>query len=199
MSDETPPDQNESNTGTGSDRNLRETADRLLTIVLLFLLVISLLGVVYVAVDPPRATDPYTEFYLLGPEGNASDYPTRLAPGETGTVIVGLTNHEGQPTDYRVRVVDTNASGDGTLETASRTVSPKETWEMNVTFSIDERSLHRVQFQLYKEAGTGEPYLTNHLWVNVTIVEHAKPPASPNGTEPASSNGTATGTASGGG
>lgn len=159
----------------------RERIERAVKIVLLVLLAVSLVGVIYVAIDPPRATDPYSEFYLLGTDGVADDYPTRLQPGEPGTVIVGVTNHEGSPTTYHIRVVDTNASGDGTLATASRTVAPEETWETNVTFSIEETGRHRVQFQLYKGQPSGEPYLTTRLWVNVTTVVRTPAPTPTNG------------------
>jgi len=165
---------------TGGNDESTERWDRVergLKIVLLGLLIVSLIGVVYVAIDPPRATDPYSEFYLLGPEGIADDYPTRLQPGEQGTVVVGVTNHEGSPTTYHVRVVDTNATEDGTLATASETVAPEETWETNVTFSIEETGRHRVQFHLYKGQLSGEPYLTTRLWVNVTTIERTPAPS----------------------
>jgi uncharacterized membrane protein len=167
---------------TDDSAGRRERIERGVKVVLLVVLVVSLVGVVYVAIDPPRATDPYSEFYLLGPDGIADDYPTRLQPGESGTVIVGVTNHEGSPTTYHVRVVDTNASGDGTLATASQTVSPDETWETDVTFSIEETGRHRVQFQLYKEQPSGEPYLTTRLWVNVTTVVRTPVPTPTNTT-----------------
>jgi len=38
--------------------------------------------------------EPFTEFYILGPEGKADNYPTDYVLGENGTVIVGIVNHE---------------------------------------------------------------------------------------------------------
>jgi uncharacterized membrane protein len=161
----------ESKTGSRSSVTWQKRAARLSKFVLLLLLTVSLIGVLYVAVNPPQSTDPYTEFYLLGPEGNASDYPTQLQPGESGTVIVGVTNHEGQPTTYEIRVVDMNTSDNKTLATASQTIQPGETWERSVTFSLEQPGRHRIQFQLYKDDIREEPYLTTRLWINVTNEE----------------------------
>ncbi len=147
------------------------TLNRVLTAIVLVVFVASLLATGYIAVNPPQSTDPYTEFYLLGSEGNASDYPTQLEPGESGTVTVGVTNYEGETTDYQIRIVDTNASGDGVLATRSPTITAGETWETNVTFSIDEPGRHRVRFLLYKSEISDEPDLTTRLWVNVTSEE----------------------------
>jgi len=78
------------------DEGGQATLSRVATWVLAIALVVSVAAVVYVALTLQDMTDPYTEFYVLGPDGNASEYPTRLAPGEMGEVIVGVSNHEYQ-------------------------------------------------------------------------------------------------------
>lgn len=55
-------------------------------------LVISMSGVIYIAMIPYEEPDPSTEFYILGPEGEASDYPDNLTVGESGELIVGIVN-----------------------------------------------------------------------------------------------------------
>ena len=77
---------------------------RVATWVLAIALVVSVVAVVYVTLTLQNTTDPYTEFYVLGPDGNASEYPTRLAPGETDEVILGVSNHEYQVGLYHVVV-----------------------------------------------------------------------------------------------
>lgn len=149
----------------------RELFGRVLTVALLVVLVASLLATAYVAVESPQSIDTYSEFYLLGPEGKAEEYPTQLESGEFEDVIVGVTNHEGEATDYVVRVVDLNATNDSQLATTSRTLADGETWETNVSFSIEDPGRHRVQFQLYKDTASGEPDLTTRLWVNVSTAE----------------------------
>lgn len=154
---------------------------RALNAVLVVVLAVSLLATAYVAVNPLPTTNAYSEFYLLGPDGKAAGYPTELDPGESGTVIVGVTNHEGESTDYVVRLVDLNATNDSSLATASRSVPHDETWETSVTFSIDEPGRHHVQFRLYKGTTSGEPYLTTRLWVNVTAAAVSPAEQSPTG------------------
>jgi uncharacterized membrane protein len=57
----------------------------------------------YVALMP-RPGERFTEFYLLGPGGNASGYPTNLTVNRPGTVILGVVNHESAKVNYTVRV-----------------------------------------------------------------------------------------------
>lgn len=151
---------------TTSTGDRRETLDRVVTVVLLALLAISLVAVIYLAVNPIQTTDPYTEFYLLGPDGNASNYPTQLEPGEEGTVIVGITNHEAEEVTYHLRVVARNR----TLATRSPSLANEETWEEEVSFRLEESGQYRVRFLLYKTPPSdppGEPYLTTRLLVTV--------------------------------
>ncbi len=42
----------------------------------------------------PKQGEKFTEFYVLGPEGVADDYPTDLTVGEEGGAIIGVVNHE---------------------------------------------------------------------------------------------------------
>lgn len=46
------------------------------------------------AVITPKEGEKFTEFYVLDPNGKASDYPTNLKVGEEGEVIIGVVNHE---------------------------------------------------------------------------------------------------------
>ncbi len=40
------------------------------------------------------AGERFTEFYILGLEGKADNYPDELTVGEEGRVILGIVNHE---------------------------------------------------------------------------------------------------------
>ena len=67
--------------------------DKGLTIALSTSIVVAAGTLAYVVMTPrPGAT--FTEFYILGPGGNASGYPTNLTVNETGGVILGVVNHE---------------------------------------------------------------------------------------------------------
>lgn len=141
----------------------RQRAERVLTWVLAIALVLSLAGVVYVALVPPQTGDTFTEFYLLGPNGNASEYPTNLTTNETGTVIIGVSNHERKSVEYRVRV-----TRNGT-QTAERTISVAdgETREFRVNLTAPaDPGRYRFRFLLYNETSP-DPYLRTRLWIQV--------------------------------
>ena len=137
--------------------------ERALTVVLGLALVLSIVAVGAIAVNPPTTTEPFTEFYLVGPDGNASGYPTELAPGEPGTVIVGISNHEHRAVQYRLEV-----TWNGSV-TAAETVqlADGQTEEQPMTLTAPtEPGRYRLQFHLYNETGT-EPYRTTRLLVTV--------------------------------
>ncbi|MEF8813603.1 MAG: DUF1616 domain-containing protein [Halovenus sp.] len=127
------------------DGPTREQLRRWVTGVLAVALVVALGGVVYVALTPGAAEDPFTEFYILGPDGNASDYPTNLTAGESGELIVGVTNNEQEEMTYTVVLA---RDGESLTETTG-TVGDGETWEERVAFSVDEPGEHRLAILLF--------------------------------------------------
>jgi uncharacterized membrane protein len=138
---------------------------RVLTWVLAVTLVASVGAVGFIAVNPPETTDPYSEFYVLGPGGNATGYPTNLTPGETGTVIVGVSNHEHERVEYRVEVSWDNE----TTQSYAVGVPDDETRERRVEVTAPEESgRYAVRFELYKGDPEGEPYRWLRLWVEVS-------------------------------
>lgn len=167
---------------TDGGPELRARAERVLTWVLGLALVLALVGVVYVAMNPPETTDPYTEFYLLGLDGNASGYPTQLSPGESGSVVVGISNHEHRAVDYRI-VITWNGT-----ETRERDVhvadNMAEELRVNLT-APSEPGRYKVLFLLYNESGD-EPYLNNRLWIEVRDPNGTVDGATGRGTTPGS-------------
>jgi len=139
--------------------------ERALTLVLLVVLAVSVAGVVYVSVTPTQTADPYTEFYVVGTEGNASDYPTNLTVGETGEFVVGITNHEHGAMDYAVVAT----LGDRQVGNRSIRVANEDTWEDTVSFTARESGEYRLRILLYKGGSIeGEPDDFLRLWVTVS-------------------------------
>jgi hypothetical protein len=167
----------------------RQQAERALTWILAIALALSLAGVVYVALVPPQSGSTFSEFYLLGPNGNASGYPTTLTTNETGTVIVGISNHERKSVEYRMRV-----TWNGT-QTTERTlgVADGDTSEFRVNLTAPaDPGRYRVRFLLYNETSS-EPYLRTRLWIQVrneSVVANGT--TSGNATAPNGSSGNAT-------
>lgn len=140
--------------------------ERQVTLVLVGAILVSTLGVMYLAATPDQRADPFTEFYIEGAEGNAADYPQNLSVGETGTVTVGIANHEHQTMRYTLVM---HLDGE-TIESQAVTVGNEETWERERSFTPRSSGRKRLQIHLYRGgdvAPDAEPYLSLRLWVTV--------------------------------
>jgi len=83
--------------------------DKVLSIVLVISIISSVAAVAYVVVSPKEGNK-FTEFYILGPGGKASDYPHNLTVGQNASVIIGISNHEFRKVHYTVQLWLVNAS-----------------------------------------------------------------------------------------
>ena len=150
--------------GIGQETTARFNA--VITWALAVMLIVALAGVVYVSLTPGAEADPYTEFYLLGPDGNASDYPTNLSAGETGELTGGITNNEHQSMTYTVvLLLDTESVTEQTVE-----VADGETWEGELRFTPDDAGVKRLDILLYVGEDPNlddEPYRKLELVVDV--------------------------------
>ena len=141
--------------------------DRILTILILISIIVSVAMLVYVVVTPGQG-EKFTEFYILGPDGMADDYPTVLGPDESATVIVGIVNHEYENVDYSVRLVLDNEHISIPDNWDSISLAHDETFEQNLTFTPHEAGNDmKLQFLLYKEKAFTKPYKHLHLLVTV--------------------------------
>ncbi|MBK5191535.1 MAG: DUF1616 domain-containing protein [Methanosarcinales archaeon] len=136
--------------------------DRLLSVILIVAIVLAISMVIYVIVTPKEG-EKFTEFYILGPDGNASDYPTELSVGEEGAVIIGVVNHEYAVVTYQLEV-----RLDGAVIGGERiALEHNETWEHPFTFRETKTGEdQKLEFLLFKE-GIEEVYRSLHLWLDV--------------------------------
>ena len=120
--------------------------------------------------------EPFTEFYILGREGTAENYPTDYVLGENGTVIVGIINHEQKPVNYTMEVRLENTplplpadwkniciENNETLEKAVTITPPFEGTDMMLGFSLYNEDEKNVL-----EGGICVPYRDLHLRINVS-------------------------------
>ena len=131
---------------------------------ILIVFILAAIGVLGYILATPRAGEKFTEFYVLGLEGQAADYPTEISVGDEASVILGIVNHESETLNYRIETVV-----DGTIynEVRPLTLDNDEKWEDIVTFSADKSGNNqRVEFLLFKDNQT-EVYRSLHLWVDV--------------------------------
>jgi len=155
--------------------------DKGLTVALAASVVVASGTLAYVVLTPrPRET--FTEFYLLGPGGNASGYPTNLTLNEKGTVTIGVVNQESATVNYTIRVdlvgvrivYNATAGFNETLEANRTTWSSFPVilvdgykWTQSYTFRINETGLWKVQFLLFKDTDLSNAYRQLHLYVSV--------------------------------
>jgi uncharacterized membrane protein len=155
--------------------------DKAFTIALVGSIFVTIGSLAYVVLTPPSG-EAYSEFYVLGPGGKTSGYPTDLAVNKTGHVIVGVVNHEGATAAYTVQVdlvgvrvvYNTTLGFNQTVEinrtflTSNRTiVASGANWTYPYDFSVAHVGLWKVQFLLFKDASVASPYRELHFYVRV--------------------------------
>jgi len=127
--------------------------------------ILATLGTLGYVIATPKVGETFTEFYILGQDGKAANYPKELKVGEKGEVIVGVVNHEGKEVSYRVEVV---VGSQESTEVGPVVLVNEQKWEGEVGFVPEVAGENqKVEFLLYKD-GEVEPCLEPlHLWVDV--------------------------------
>ncbi len=145
--------------------------DKTLTIILVLSILLSVATLFYVVVTPKEG-EHFTEFYLLGPEGMADNYPTNYTLGESGTVIVGVVNHEYRPVNYTMEVRLENRSLPLPEDMQQVTLAYNETWEKPLTLTppVAGKDM-KLDFLLFNETDKNTPYRDLHLWINVNSTD----------------------------
>ena len=166
----------------------QSSLDRALSVILV-VAILAAVGTLGYVIATPKVGEKFTEFYILGPEGKAENYPTEFVmsegkvtqvsygekakKGEMGKVIVGIVNHEQEDASYRVEVrinerkVKIWLGGTEADEVGPVALSQGEKWEHEIGFAPSQvGSNQKVEFVLYKG---NETYFKDppHLWVNV--------------------------------
>ena len=165
--------------GVWNEFQKEQGLDKALSVILALSILSSVVALAYV-IAFPRQGESFTEFYILGPDGKARDYPNQLLLGEEADIIIGLANHEHRTMNYTIVIwlvdmefVDGETRVNGLhffekikpppLEHVPVDIEGPWTkqWEMNYTFSIDEFPGNvsadtvdwrgKIWFSLYKE------------------------------------------------
>lgn len=160
---------------------------RALNIILLIALIAAVFTTIFVIIIP-REGERFTEFYILGKNGTAADYPTDLVGGYLEQVIIGIGNHEYRNTTYVVEVWWTTMTFNATMNTTfisqmekqdqfSVSLMYNETYQAPFRFIPSATGFNQLTFLLFKEAAppdslTGyerinSSYRNLHLWITV--------------------------------
>ena len=135
----------------------------ILTIVLA-VIILGTIGYFSYVITVPQGQKPFTEFYILGSEGKAHNYPKQLKVGEEASLILGIINREQKTTSYQVEVkiagVSNNKLGPVILE-------HDEKLEQLISFTPEASGDNQtVDFLLYKQ-GQSTAYESLLLQVDV--------------------------------
>jgi uncharacterized membrane protein len=139
-----------------------------------------------------RSTEKYSEFYILGLNGKAYNYPAEFVmennrvvrvdydsgldsiSGDSGQVTLGIINRQSQRASYSVKInidgeaADIEYSGNSVPELKPVELSPGEKWEGNIGFAPRRTGLkQKVEFLLFKD-DFAVPEDTLQLWIDAT-------------------------------
>lgn len=137
--------------------------DKTISLILLILLAVAIAGVVYITVNP-KSGEKFTEFYILGQNGKAGDYPTNLTIGQTGNLTVGIVNHEQNTTSYDLLIILNGTQ----LTNQTFTLNKNQTQEIPFSFTTNQTGTNqKMEFQLYKLPNYTDVYRSLNLYINV--------------------------------
>ncbi len=161
--------------------------DRGLSVVLV-LSILAAIGTTAFVIAVPKEGEHFSEFYVLGANGKAADYPTSFASGTPEWVTVGVGNHEYRNVTYTVETHAFNQTFDPITNTSSIdrttmldsyrvTIPHNQTDEHRVNFTVPNANYNKIEFLLFNEtvpassvAGQARVDASDrdlHLWVRV--------------------------------
>ncbi len=137
--------------------------DKVLLIIQVFA-ILAVFGVLAYIIAGPKMGEKFTEFYILGGEGKATDYPSELKVGQTGEVVLGIINHEYQDMSYRVEI---RLAGAVVKELGPVMLEHEQEWQQEVEVTaVEVKESQKLAFLLFK-GNEAEPYRSLHLWLDV--------------------------------
>jgi len=141
------------------------TQTKWLSIALVIVIVGGSAALGYAAANP-KVGERFTEFYILGLEGEISDYPEELMVGERGRVFVVIDNHEKTQVSYRIEVT---IGGEKNTEVGPIVLGDEEKWEERVSFTPNQAGENQiVEFWLY-QSGESEPLMEEPLLLQLDV------------------------------
>ena len=135
-------------------------SSKVISVILLVLILAGSSSAVYMNYNYHGSTG----FYILGPGGNASDYPTNLTVGQQGSVIIEILNNEGESTDYNI-VITSNGNK---ISEVNATVSNGAKTEIPYNFTSSTVGQKNIEFLLYKLPNTTDVYRSVVIPVTVS-------------------------------
>jgi uncharacterized membrane protein len=167
--------------------------DRFLSVVLALIMLVAIITTVFVIVAPKEGGERFTEFYILGENQMANDYPDQIIAGQNYPMYVGVGNHEKRNTAYTIETWLLRTEFDNVTNTShinamdpkdrlSLTLAHNATMIIPYNLSLKKTGYDRVEFLLFNESVPGldvtgsdrinASYRDLHLWVTVREEEY---------------------------
>lgn len=135
--------------------------DRALSALLVLSIVAAVATTIFV-IAVPKEGEHFSEFYVLGAEGKAADYPTNFGLNSSQFVTLGIGNHEYRTIPYTVETHLVNQTFDLATNTSSidrmllldrftLPVAHNQTEERRVNFTVSTTGYNKLEFLLFNE------------------------------------------------
>ncbi len=120
-------------------------------------------GLAYHIATTPRTGERFTEFYVLGENGKADDYPTDLGVNESGHVILGAVNREHKEMEYvlvtRMASTDLNSSED--LDDKVESTGENESVEVEIEYDLNNMTVEPMPLDYNITLSNSTTYVDN--------------------------------------
>jgi uncharacterized membrane protein len=161
--------------------------ERILSAILTLLILIAIITTIYV-ITVPREGERFTEFFILGENRTAADYPDEITVGQNYPIYVSVGNHEYRNITYTIETWMIRTEFDNVtnssyimtmdpIDQLSLTLPHNENTIIPYNISAKKPDYNRVDFLLFDEIVPGfnvtgddrinASYRNLHLWVTV--------------------------------
>jgi len=178
-------------------RKMYSTLINRMSILILFITFLIIISSIFLIIFIPKELDSFSEFYLLGKDGVADNYPTNLKSGKNATIKIGIVNHENKKINYFIELwlinqtvihnEKTNRNEsiyhemyfidkiNVTLESVpiNNNENWETQWEINYTFNINKTGKYKLVFLLYKDQTEVYKYDKDYSYLAKTKISNS--------------------------
>jgi uncharacterized membrane protein len=166
----------------------RERNSRILSRMLTLSIILAIATTVLVMAIP-KDGEKFSEFYILGQNGDAFNYPQKVAINEPQHVNIGIKNCEHRDVLYSIEVFAVNQNTDASaniteinsmelMDRFSLSLTPDQELERAYSYVVERGDINRIEFLLFKDEvppdeiwgpeRISESYRNLHIWIDVT-------------------------------
>ncbi|GBD14150.1 hypothetical protein HRbin25_00018 [bacterium HR25] len=132
----------------------------------LLLAVVAMAAGAYVTARQQTTGARFTEFYMLGPTGEAAYYPSEARAGEPLELLVGVGNYEGKSIVYRI---EARLGGETLASLRTPELADGTRWQGTLILTLERPGVQRVELLLHREGTDGDaPYRRLQLTLDVS-------------------------------